>query len=236
MAGEAGPPGPQARTGSVQPLPELAGVKWRRLVDERELRRVGLAWTACTVAHTLPFIGAAILLMVLQPLAAPVALMALAHAWVIPELYARRGANVVRRRKRVDSEAERRALGLVGDLLGHAGRELYVETGLVLERGRFGVWLVGEAGALLVRGGGRRVFCYCVKVKDPDLPSGDRVAHLLLALRADEPGFATVANVSFAGARWRIRRRLDPTMLPALDAAVSTFGPGESEGAWPAVQ
>jgi hypothetical protein len=61
-------------------------------------------------------------------------------------------------------------------------------------------------------------------VTDPDLPSGDRVAHLLLALRADERGFATVANLAFAGARWRVRRRLDPAMRPALAAAASTFG------------
>ncbi len=70
------------------------------------------------------------------------------------------------------------------------------------------MWLVGEAGALLVRPGGRRVYCYCVRVPDPELPSGDRIAHLLLALRTDESGFATVANLAFSGARWRLRRRL----------------------------
>jgi hypothetical protein len=35
----------------------------------------------------------------------------------------------------------------------------------------------------------------------------------------DEAGFATVANLAFAGAPWRVRRRLPPTMRPALDAA-----------------
>jgi hypothetical protein len=189
-------------------LPELAGVHWRGLVDERRLRRSGRAWTATTVAHTVPFVAAAGGLMALQPLSFPVAAMALAHAWVIPELYARRGANVVRPRD-------------------HRARDLYAATGLVLERGRLGTWLVGEAGALLVRGGGgRRVHCYCVRVTETELPSGDRVAHLLLALRADEPGFATVANLAFSGARWRVRRRLDPGMRPALAAAVGTFGPG----------
>jgi hypothetical protein len=206
-------------------LPELAGVHWRRLVDADELRRAGRVWTACTFGHTVPFIGAAVGLMLLQPLSAPVAAMALAHAWVIPELYARRGANVVRPRPRADAQAEARSLGLLGDLLDHRARELYAETGLVLERGRLGVWLVGEAGALLVAPGARRVHCYCIKVTEPDLPSGDRVAHLLLALRADERGFATVANLAFAGARWRLRRRLDKPMLPALAAAVSTGGP-----------
>ena len=63
-----------------------------------------------------------------------------------------------------------------------------------MERGRLGVWLVGEAGALLVRPGGRRVHCFCVRATDPELPRSDRIAHLLLALRQDEIGFATVAT------------------------------------------
>ena len=49
-------------------------------------------------------------------------------------------------------------------------------------------------------------------------PSADRIAHLLLALREDELGFATVANHAFAGARWRVRRRLPRAMRPALDS------------------
>jgi hypothetical protein len=89
----------------------------------------------------------------------------------------------------------------------------------VLERGALGVWLVGEAGALLVRPGGRTVLCFCVHPSGDDLPSGDRVAHLLLALREDEAGFATVANLAFAGAAWRVRRRLAPPARPALAAA-----------------
>jgi hypothetical protein len=212
-------------------LPELDSVRWRPLVDDRRLRRSGRIWTATTVGHTVPFIGAAAGLMALQPLSAPVALMAVAHAWVIPELYARRGANVVGRRPRAGAEAERRALGLLGDLLDHDARDLFAQTGLVLERGRLGVWLVGEAGALLVRPGGRRVHCYCVRVNDPKLPSADRVAHLLLALRSDEQGFATVANLAFAGASWRIRRRLDPKMRPALAAARAARTPGPSPSA-----
>jgi hypothetical protein len=55
-----------------------------------------------------------------------------------------------------------------------------------------------------------------------DLPSSDRIAHLLLALREDEAGFATVANLAFSGARWRVRRRLPAQMRPALDAAART--------------
>jgi hypothetical protein len=58
-----------------------------------------------------------------------------------------------------------------------------------------------------------------VAATDPELPPSDRIAHLLLALRADEVGFATVANHAFAGAPWRVRRRLPRHMRPALDAA-----------------
>jgi hypothetical protein len=204
----------------VEPLPELAAVHWRPRVDAQRLDRTGLLWTAVTIAHVVPFIAAGIVLFLVQPLALPVSLASFAHAWVIPELYAQRGANVVRRkRSRAPAEAEARSLGLLGDLIGHEARELHEQTGLVPERGRLGVWLVGPAGALLVRPGGRRVVCYCVGVNDPDLPAGDRIAHLLLALRADEEGFATVANLAFSGARWRVRRRMDPAMRPALDAA-----------------
>lgn len=143
----------------------------------------------------------------------------LAHAWLIPELYASRGAGVVRSRPRADLAAERSALGLLGDLVGHDARELHARTGLVLEQGRLGVWLVGEAGALLMRPGGRRVHCYCVRATGADLPSSDRISHLLLALRADEAGFATVANLSFSGACWRLRRRLPPAPRIALNEA-----------------
>ena len=200
-------------------LPEVATVHWRPRASDETVARAGQLWTVVTTAHTVPFIAAAAALMAIQPLAAPVALASLAHAWIIPELYAHRGANVVRPRERAEQRAERTALGLLGDLVGHRARELHAHTGLVLERGVLGVWLVGEAGALLVRPGGRAVHCYCVQVRDPELPSADRTAHLLLALREDEHGFATVANRAFAGAAWRVRRRLRPVQRPALDEA-----------------
>jgi hypothetical protein len=204
----------------AEQLPELATVHWRPRVDAQRMDRTGLLWTAVTIAHVVPFIAAGVVLFLVQPLALPVCLASFAHAWVIPELYAQRGANVVRRkRSRAPADAEERSLGLLGDLIGQEARELHAQTGLVPERGRLGVWLVGPTGALLVRPGGHRVVCYCVGVNDPDLPSGDRIAHLLLALRADEEGFATVANLAFSGARWRVRRRMDAAMRPALDAA-----------------
>jgi hypothetical protein len=214
---------------AAEVLPETAAVHWRPRVDAARLRALGRLWTLTTVAHVVPFVGAAAVLLWLQPLTLPVALVCLAHAWVIPELYAQRGANVVRPRGRAGQGAERRAVGLLGDLVGHEARDLHARTGLVLERGRLGTWLVGEAGALLLHGR-RRVYCYCVRVGaravadatgGGELPSGDRTAHLLLALRADEHGFATVANLSFSGARWRLRRRLGAPARAALDAAAA---------------
>jgi hypothetical protein len=207
---------------AAEPLPELAAVHWRPRVDTQRLRRTDALWTATTIAHVVPFLAAGSALFLVQPLAAPVTLAAFAHAWVIPELYAQRGANVVRRKpSRAPLDAEARSVGLLGDLVGHEARDLHASTGLVLERGQLGAWLVGPAGALLVRPGARRVLCYCVGVNDPQLPSGDRIAHLLLALRSDERGFATVANLAFSGARWRVRRRLASAMRPALDAGVA---------------
>jgi hypothetical protein len=198
-------------------LPEAANVYWRPRADGERLDRRGRLWTLTTVAHVVPFIGTAALLCALSWAATPVALACLAHAWIIPALYAQRGANVVRPRPKTTAAAESTALGLLGDLIGHDARELHAQTGLVIERGSLGTWLVGEAGALLVRG--RKVWCFCVQVKEPDLPSADRIAHLLLALRSDEQGFATVANLAFAGAPWRVRARMREPMRPALDRA-----------------
>jgi hypothetical protein len=169
-----------------------------------------------------PFLLAAAGLMWLNPLAGPVAFVALMHAWIIPELYASRGANVVRPKGVCNVVGEPVAQGFLADLLGHDARDLHRDSGLALERGALGTWLVGEAGALLVTEGGRRVHCFCVRATGDELPPSDRIAHLLLALRTDEQGFATVANHAFAGACWRLRRRLDARMRPALDAARAT--------------
>src|SRR5215218_8711244 len=160
-------------------LPELASVPWRQRTDERWLRRWGRIWGAWTVAYTVPFIAAGIVMIALEPLAAPVALAAFAHAWIIPELYAFRGASVVRPKGPRNEGSEPAAQGLLGDLLGHRERDLQRRSGLALEPGSLGVWLVGEAGALLVAPGGRRVHCFCVRVPEPELPPSDRISHLL---------------------------------------------------------
>ena len=207
------------------PLPELAAVYWRPRVTEQRLRRIGQLWTLSALAHSVPFVGAAILLIALKPITTPVALILLAHAWIIPELYAARGANVLRAKGSDADGSESRALLLLGDLLDHRARGQYAETGFVVEPGALGCWVLGEAGAVLVRRDGRRVNCYCVKANDPDLPPSDRVAHLLLALRADEVGFATVANLAFSGAPWRLRRRLPESARDALAHAKRRTAP-----------
>jgi hypothetical protein len=215
----------QAIHSPCAPLPETAAVHWRPPMDAGRLRRRGALWTVTTVAHVVPFLAAGVVLFIVQPLAVAVSLASFAHAWVIPMLYASRGANVLRPRPprygaaAPDPEAERTAVGLLGDLVGHDARALLAQTALVVEPGRLGVWVVGEKGAALISARGRRITCFCVRVDDPELPAGDSIAHLLLALRADEVGFATVANVAFSGARWRVARRLAPEARPALAAA-----------------
>ena len=201
-------------------LPELAAVPWRGRVDARYLRNRGWLWTLQTIAFVVPFTAAGIVLLLLEPLSAPVAFASFAHGWVIPELHAFRGSNTLRPKGPRNERAEPIAQGLLADLLNHDERELQRETGLAMERGALGVWLLGEAGAALVVNGGRRVHCFCVGTTDSALPPSDRIAHLLLALRTDEQGFATVANHAFSGAPWRLRRRVRKEQRPAIRRAV----------------
>jgi hypothetical protein len=215
-------------------LTEAAAMPWRRRASNDSLRREGRIWTLWSVGVVVTFGLPAALLIWIEPLAAPVAAIFLGHGIAVLHLQARRGARGVKplgvdaRVLRGDSrgatrfmpEADRTALGLLGDLLGHDARELLGETGVALQRGRLGAWLLGEEGAILVRPGGRRVHCFCVRVGEADhLPPGDRVAHLLLALREDEEGFATVANRNFSGATWRLGMQLPKRARPALREA-----------------
>ena len=202
-------------------LEEAAALWWREPTDERSQRRDGRLWTLWTTGVVGFFVAPGIALLYIEPLTLPAALGCFAHAWAVPAIQARRGARSVRPLGgEPETGPDRVALGLLGDLVGHEERELLRRTGLVLERGKLGVWLVGEQGAFLVRPHGRRVDCRCVRVTDAsELPAGDRVAHLLLALREDELGFAKVANLAFSGAPWRVRRKLPERARPALDAA-----------------
>jgi hypothetical protein len=200
-------------------LPELAAVPWRKPIDADRLRRWGRVWTLWTVGWTIPFVAAGVFLIWIEPLAFAVALASFAHAWLIPEIHAFRGASVLRQKGARHENAEPVAQGFLGDLLNHDARELQRQTGLVLEEGRLGRWLLGEAGGVLFLRDSSRVHCFCVTATDKQLPPSDRVAHLLLALRTDELGFATIANHAFSGAAWRVRRRLPKEMRPAFDRA-----------------
>jgi hypothetical protein len=201
-------------------LTEAAAMPWRRRASERSLAKEGRVWTLWSAGVLLTFGLPAALLVWVEPLAFPVSLIFLGHGIAVLHLQARRGARAVKPMGESRVAAERRALGLLGDLVGHRSRGLLSETGLALERGRLGTWLVGQEGAILVRPGGHRVHCFCVRVGEAeDLPAGDRVAHLLLALREDEEGFATVANRNFSGASWRLRLEMTKRARAALERA-----------------
>jgi hypothetical protein len=201
-------------------LAEAAAMPWRRRTSERSLAREGRIWTLWSVGIVVTFGLPAALLIWIEPLAFPVSGIFLGHGLAVIHLQARRGARGVKPIGDEAGRAEATALGLLGDLVGHRDRELLGKTGLALQRGRLGAWLVGQEGAILVRPGGHRVHCFCVRVGEAaDLPAGDRVAHLLLALREDEAGFATVANRNFSGATWRLWWQLPARARPALRRA-----------------
>src|SRR3954454_15559564 len=201
-------------------LAEAAAMPWRRRASERSLAREGRIWTLWSVALVVTFGLPAALLIWIQPLAFPVSAIFVGHAIAVLPLQARRGARGVKPIAGPASPEDRRALGLLGDLVAHDERDLLAQTGLALEPGRLGAWLVGQEGAILVRPGGHRVHCFCVRVGEAeDLPQADRVAHLLLALREDEQGFATVANRNFSGAVTRLRLELSGDTRPALARA-----------------
>ena len=214
---------PEALAG--EGLVEAQRLPWRERASERTLRRDGRRWTLWTAGVILTFGAPAALVVALNPWLFPVALLLLVHGLLILRLQAGRAVTSVvalepRGGEGPNPGAEGVALGLLGDLLGHRERELMQHSGLALQHGRLGVWLLGERGALLLRPGGRRIFSFCVRVgESEDLPGGDRVAHLLLALREDEEGFATVANLGFSGAVWRCRLRMKPRQRLALEAA-----------------
>ena len=202
-------------------LAEAAAMPWRRRASEKSLEKEGRIWTLWSIGLVVTLGLPAALLIWIQPLAFPVSAIFVGHGIAVLHLQARRGARSVKPIDGAgDSPAERTALGLLGDLVGHDARELLGETGLALQRGRLGAWLVGQEGAILVRPGGHRVHCFCVRVGDAGgLPAADRVAHLLLALREDEQGFATVANRNFSGATWRLKLELPADARPALKRA-----------------
>ncbi len=210
-------------------MPEADRLGWNReRATKRTIRRDGRRWTAWTAWVVGLFSVPGVALLWIEPLTFPVALLCFAHALAVPALQARRGAGAVVAMGSEKSAASRDgettgpecvALGLLADLVGRDGIDVVRTSGLAPFRGELGYWLVGEQGAFLLRPSlvGRRIFSWCVRVGDESgLPAADRVAHLLLALREDEEGFATVANLNFSGAEWRVRRRLSEGERAAL--------------------
>ena len=154
----------------------------------------------------------------LNPLALPVALVCLAHSWVIPELYAQRGANVLRPRGAGARAAARRtaAPGPSGARSACSATSSGT-TPATCTRARASSsspvasapWIVGEAGAVLLHGRRRRAYCYCVKV-DPRLRGGERAA----LGRPDRPPAARPAQ-----RRGRLCHRRQPRVLRRALAA-----------------
>ena len=177
-------------------------------------------WTLTTVAHVVPFVGAGALLMLARAARAAgrarVPRARLGHPRALRPARRERRAPARRRARRAGRAARRSACSATSSATTRAS--CTPRRASCVEPGRLGTWLVGEAGALLRAPGGARTAGACgstSRVADAsELPSGDRIAHLLLALRTDEQGFATVANLAFSGARWRVRRRLAAADAP----------------------
>jgi len=194
-------------------LEEAAALWWREEASEETLRGDGRRWTAWTVAVAIAFTAPGIGLLLLSPWTLPVALGCFAHAWIVPWLQARRGARSVvplgsersaARGSERDQTAEGVALGLLGDLVGHRERELLRRCGVAFHSGALGVWLVGERGALMVRPGGHRIDCWCVRVAEAgDLP----------AARALWPRLAPLARLD-----------MDPRLVQSFKAALELTG------------
>src|SRR5512138_519051 len=114
-------------------LAEAAAMPWRRRASERSLAREGRTWTLWSVGVVITFGLPAALLIWIQPLAFPVSAIFLGHGIAVLHLQARRGARGVKPMGKAATQPERRALGLLGDLVGHDAREVLSETGLALE-------------------------------------------------------------------------------------------------------
>ena len=151
----------------------------------------------------------------LAPIAAPVALVAAAHAWIIPELYAARGASVARPKGPRNEHAETVAQGLLGDLLATASASCSARPAWRSSAGELGTWLVGEAGALLLTNGGRRVHASACSATEADLPPSDR----------DRPPAAGAAGRR-GGLRHRRQPRVRRRALAGAPPAARAHAPG----------
>ena len=150
-----------------QALPELGSVPWRARTDARWLRRWQRIWHAWTLLYTVPFVAAAVGMLWLDPITAPVALVAAAHAWIIPELYAARGATVA-----PPEGAAPRACR--AGRAGPARRPARPRRARAAASDRAGAasaasWASGSSARpapCWSRPGGRCVHCFCVRATD----------------------------------------------------------------------
>src|SRR5437764_4612216 len=114
-------------------LAEAAAMPWRKRASERTLRHEGRIWTLWSIGVLITFGLPAALLVWLEPLAAPVSAIFLGHGLAVLHIQARRGARGVKPLSETTTtqgasggahsdDAERAALGLLGDLVGHDSR------------------------------------------------------------------------------------------------------------------
>ena len=158
----------------------------------------------------------------LDPIAAPVALAALAHAWIIPELYAFRGRD--RRPRRRAARDERAERGRAGPARRPARPRRARAPARHRPRARARRARRLARRARPARCWSRPAAAACTASASPrptrELPPSDRVAHLLLALRDGRGGLRD-------GGQPRLRRRAlagapapaGARCGPALDAA-----------------
>ena len=168
----------------------------------------------------MPFVIAGVVIFMLEPWAAPVSLLAFAHAWAIPELYAHRGASVVRPKGPRNAHAEPVAQGLLGDLLAHEPRALQARTGLALERGALGS-VAGGRGGGAAGDAGRPARALLLRARDRPRPAARPTASRTCCWRSERtrwasPPWPTTPSPERRGGSGAGCRR---PMRPALDAA-----------------
>ena len=200
---------------SAEAPPETAAVHWRpRRWTRRGCALYARSWT---VDDGRPGRADAArppsLLLSLDPLTVAVGVILLAHAWAIPELYANRGAKVVKPRPRAARPAGARPRSACSATSSATRRASCTRApGWCSSAGALGVWLVGEAGALLVRGAAACTAgaCACrtrAAVRRPHRAPAARAAR-------GRAGLRDRGQPRLRGARWRVRRRLPKRDAP----------------------
>jgi hypothetical protein len=135
----------EAATAAALPgegLVEARRLHWREPASERTLHRDGRRWTLWTCGVVVAFGAPAAAVLALDLWLFPVALILAAHAVFICRLQAKRAVTSVvplgapGPAAQAGPPAERVALGLLGDLLGHRERELMQQSRLALRQGR----------------------------------------------------------------------------------------------------